>query len=88
MNILYESSFKRDLSQLRDKRIKKSLQKVIEQIHIAEKPSEIIHLEKLRSRKSYYKIRIGDYRIGLELREDTFIFVRFLHRRDIYRYFP
>ncbi len=88
MKVLYESSFKRDLAKIRDKRIKKSLLKLIERIHVAEKPPEINHLEKLRSGKSYYKIRIGEYRVGLELKDDTLIFVRFLHRRDIYRYFP
>jgi mRNA interferase RelE/StbE len=31
---------------------------------------------------------LGDYRIGIEVLEDEVIFVRMLHRRDIYRYFP
>ena len=30
----------------------------------------------------------GDYRIGIEVLEDRVIFVRILHRKDIYRYFP
>ncbi|NPA92437.1 MAG: type II toxin-antitoxin system RelE/ParE family toxin, partial [Chloroflexi bacterium] len=37
---------------------------------------------------SFYRIRLGDYRLGLEIEGDTVVFVRFLHRRDIYRYFP
>ncbi|MBP1468695.1 type II toxin-antitoxin system RelE/ParE family toxin [Candidatus Chloroploca sp. M-50] len=36
----------------------------------------------------YYRIRIGDYRLGLFVEDDTITVVRFLHRRDIYRYFP
>jgi len=35
-----------------------------------------------------YRIGIGDYRIGLILEDETLIFVRFLHRKDLYRYFP
>ncbi|GIK72728.1 MAG: hypothetical protein BroJett021_17160 [Chloroflexota bacterium] len=36
----------------------------------------------------YYRIRVGDYRLGLALEGDTVILVRFLHRKEIYRYFP
>ncbi len=36
----------------------------------------------------YYRIRVGDYRIGVEVVGDEILFVRILHRKDIYRYFP
>jgi mRNA interferase RelE/StbE len=49
---------------------------------------EIIHVKKLKGSEDYYRIRIGNYRVGIILADDTVIFVRFLHRRDIYRYFP
>ena len=34
------------------------------------------------------RIRIGDYRLGIALERDVAILVRFLHRRDVYRFFP
>jgi mRNA interferase RelE/StbE len=46
------------------------------------------NVKHLTSEGSYYRIRIGDYRLGLLLEDDTVTIVRFLHRRDIYRYFP
>jgi mRNA interferase RelE/StbE len=36
----------------------------------------------------FYRIRLGDYRIGLELVGDELIFTRFLHRKEVYKYFP
>jgi mRNA interferase RelE/StbE len=33
-------------------------------------------------------IRVGDYRIGVVLEDGVVTFVRVLHRRDVYRYFP
>ena len=36
----------------------------------------------------YYKMRFGVYRVGLKLENDTVIFERALHRKDIYRYYP
>ena len=36
----------------------------------------------------HYRIRIGDYRLGLEMDGDVAVLVRFRHRREFYRYFP
>jgi mRNA interferase RelE/StbE len=38
--------------------------------------------------KKHSRIKIGDYRIGLFIDDKTIFFVRFLHRKEIYRYFP
>jgi mRNA interferase RelE/StbE len=46
--------------------------------------------QKLSGFQTYYKIRIGRYRIGLQIKPETHVveFQRVLHRRDIYRKFP
>ena len=49
---------------------------------------DIWSFSKLSGHDAYYRIRVGDYRIGVEVAEDVIIFVRILHRKDIYRYFP
>jgi mRNA interferase RelE/StbE len=49
---------------------------------------EIPHLKKLQGFKSVYRIRIGDYRIGIFIDGNTVQFVRVLNRKDIYKYFP
>lgn len=45
---------------------------------------------RLRGYKDYYRIRVGDYRIGLRLDLDRRLveFRRVLHRSRIYRSFP
>ena len=43
--------------------------------------------KKLKGRKAW-RIRVGDYRIGIVLAGQTATFVRFLNRKDIYKYFP
>lgn len=45
-------------------------------------------VEQLKSYPGFYKIRFGDYRLGIKKDWDTIIFERALHRKDIYRYFP
>jgi mRNA interferase RelE/StbE len=48
-------------------------------------------ISKIKAMKGYadrYRIRIGDYRIGIEVKENTIEMMRVLHRREFYRYFP
>lgn len=46
--------------------------------------------QKLAGYSAHYKIRAGDYRIGLHIDPELKIveFQRVLHRREIYRKFP
>lgn len=46
------------------------------------------NLKKLTGVGNAYRVRIGDYRIGFFLTDDTITFSRVLHRREFYRYFP
>lgn len=50
--------------------------------------NEIKNLKKLKGYKSFYRIRVGDYRIGFRLDNNKVVLMRVLHRKDIYRYFP
>lgn len=45
-------------------------------------------IQRMKGYKSSYKVRFGSYRIGLTVEEDTIVFERALHRKDIYRFFP
>ena len=88
MKILIDKSFDKDVSQIKDKNIRLKLAICIEQIQAATSPSEIRNLKKLSGFKNQFRIRIGDYRIGAEIVEDTLILIRFLHRKELYKFFP
>jgi mRNA interferase RelE/StbE len=53
-------------------------------------PFELGYLEKMTGYPDKYKIRLGDYRIGIMMdkQTQTIICQRIAHRRDIYRVFP
>ena len=88
MKSLFRSSFLRDVRKIRDKRVLASVREVIESIERADNLSEVRNVRRLSGSKSFYRVRLGDYRIGLVVEGDAVEFVRCLHRRDIYRYFP
>ncbi|MFM7717678.1 MAG: type II toxin-antitoxin system RelE family toxin [Microcystis sp.] len=45
-------------------------------------------MKAIEGHPSYYRIRIGDYRIGIYVEENMIAFVRVLHRKEMYCYFP
>jgi mRNA interferase RelE/StbE len=53
-------------------------------------PFELGYLNKMKGYKDKYKIRVGDYRIGLTIEKtnQTIICQRVAHRRQIYKIFP
>ena len=88
MEVSFEASFARDLRGIKDKPLLKRVEDVIAEVKAATALSEVRHLSKMRGYTTFYRVRLGNYRIGIEVVEDKVIFVRILHRKDIYRYFP
>ncbi|MDO9130223.1 MAG: type II toxin-antitoxin system RelE/ParE family toxin [Anaerolineales bacterium] len=88
MKVLFETSFARDLKKIRNKRLLAQIQQVINQVKSAASVSDVADLKKMQGYDTFYRIRLGDYRIGVDISDEQVIFVRLLHRKDIYRYFP
>lgn len=89
MNVAFKKSFLKDLKKLRDKQLKNSIAKAIEEVEAAKELTQVKNLKKMEGYSSFYRIRIGDYRIGLQIESDNLVyFVAFDHRKDIYRHFP
>jgi mRNA interferase RelE/StbE len=44
-------------------------------------------IERMKGYPNFFKVRFGDYRVGLHI-ENEVIIERVLHRKEIYRYFP
>ncbi len=88
MEIEFLEKFSRDLDRLVDASTRRAVRKTIISIQHADTLSEIPNIKKLRGFKSAYRIRIGDYRIGIFVEGDVVQFARIVHRKDIYKVFP
>ncbi len=88
METLFERSFLKDLKRIKDFSLKKKIESQLEEIKKAHDKRELKQLKKMEGFKNAYRIRIRDYRIGIFIEEEKVIFVRILHRKDIYNYFP
>jgi mRNA interferase RelE/StbE len=88
VKVEFRKTFEKDLRKLGDRSLLSKIKTVIELIETAEALDSVANLKKLKGEDGYFRVRIGDYRIGLYLEGDTILFVRILHRREFYRYFP
>jgi len=88
MIVKIDKSFVKDTKKIDDKKILHAIADCIEIIRGVRKLSEIPGCKKLKGSKNFYRIRIGNYRIGFVFENRAIEFVRFLHRDSIYDYFP
>jgi mRNA interferase RelE/StbE len=88
VNTRFRESFGVDLSAITDLGLLRRIKKAIEQVEAARTFQQISQLKRLDAKGKYYRIRIGDYRIGFVFEQGSVTFVRCLNRKEIYRYFP
>ena len=88
MKVAFRKSFTRDLRRIADQKLLGRVEERISEIELATTLRDVRELKKLAGTENYYRIRVGEFRIGLIARQGEIALVRFLHRRDIYKYFP
>ena len=88
MNTRFRESFAADLSALTDAGLRRRIKRVIEQVEAARTFQEIPNLKRLEATGKYYRIRVGNHRVGFVFEDGAVTFVRCLDRKEIYRYFP
>lgn len=88
MKVEFRKSFEKDLGKIRDEELLMRIKAVIEEVENADSLSDVSNIKKLKADRNYYRIRVGDYRVGLTQDEGMLTFVRVLHRKEMYRYFP
>lgn len=89
MEILFDESFEKSLKKLKDKKLKLNTIQLITEFENTEKINQLPNIKKMAGYDRYYRLRIGNYRIGFELIEpNTILFILVAHRKDIYKNFP
>ena len=86
MKITYSKQFIKDVKKYPE--LKKKILRIINTFKNASTLSEIKNIKKLKYPGNFFRIKIGSFRIGFSLSDDIITFKRFLHRKDIYKYFP
>ena len=89
MTVEFDASFARSIDKIKDRRILSRIAASIEKVEAAATLQEIPNLKKLSGFKEYYRIKVGDFRLGFEITDNSIIrFILVAHRKEIYRKFP
>ncbi len=89
MIIEFDKSFEKSLEKIMDKSLFLKIEKLIETIDNTKTILEIPNVKKLSGFKNYYRIRLGNYRLGFEkINDQTIRFIVVSLRKDIYKIFP
>lgn len=87
--IEYTKRFLKELASL-PKNIQYRIESIVFEELNSSNPFELGYFNKLKGYADKYKIRVGEYRVGLTVdkRNQTIICQRVAHRREIYKIFP
>lgn len=88
MKVEFLDKFNKDLDRIYIPSVKKSIERAIIQAESAKNIQELRNIKKMTGYKIAYRIRIGDYRIGIYYENGIIQFARIAHRKDIYKLFP
>ena len=88
MEVEFNNKFYKDIDKIKLKSVKNNIISIIENVEDAKKINEIKNIKKLKGFDTAYRIRTGDYRIGLFIEKNIVEFARILHRKEIYNIFP
>ncbi|PPK77753.1 mRNA interferase RelE/StbE [Methylobacter tundripaludum] len=87
MRIEIKASFVKDLKTV-PKDFRGKIANLIGTMEQSSNLSNLTGIKKLKGYQNFYRIQVGAYRLGFVLEENTIVLVRFLHRKEIYRFFP
>ena len=88
MEIRYHTRFYRDTRRIRSRDLSSRLERTIAELRAASSIMEVRGVQPMTGQQNYYRIRIGDYRLGLKLEDNTAVLLKFGHRQDFYSRFP
>ena len=88
MEVDFASTFLKTLKKTKNSDLLQKIHEAIEDVICANKLEEIKNIKKLIGFKYHYRIKVQEYRIGIEVIDNVVRFLVVLHRKDIYKKFP
>ncbi|MBK9565981.1 MAG: type II toxin-antitoxin system RelE/ParE family toxin [Saprospiraceae bacterium] len=88
MKTEFKASFLKCIHKIADNNLKAKIIECIQNVELSDNIKQINDLKKLKGHKSFYRIKLGDYRIGVKIDSEVVVFVTVAHRKDIYKLFP
>lgn len=88
MQVVFTKAITKDVYKIKDKALILKITSIIDTFKQAKRLDSIKGVKKIKGKQNAFRIRIGNYRLGFYLNNNTIILARFLKRNDIYKVFP
>jgi mRNA interferase RelE/StbE len=88
MKVSFTKKFIEQLAEIGDKKLAAAVKDAIDNTEKAKSPWEIHSVKKLIGHKTAYRIRFGNYRVGIFIEKGEVIFAAIALRKNIYKKFP
>ncbi len=88
MNVAFTGKFNEQLCELNDAKLASMVVEIIQNVEDAKSPHEIKSIKKLKGFKTAFRIRQGNYRIGIFIEKGEVLFAAVALRKNIYKKFP
>lgn len=88
MEVVFLKKFSKDLDKINQSKDRKSIAALIQSVKDIQNFEELAGVKKLTGFEDAFRIRSGNYRIGIFVNGNVIQFARVAHRKDIYKIFP
>jgi mRNA interferase RelE/StbE len=88
MQVKFTKQFDKQFDKTTDTFLKNEIIQLVNDTILAVGIYDIPKIKKLKGYKTAYRVRIGDYRVGLLCENNIVVFVAIGHRKNIYKHFP
>lgn len=89
MKLIFRKTFIKDIKKIKDPKVARKIEQIIIELKEVEFLEELPNFKKMKGYSIAYRIRVGDYRMGIyKISKDELEIIRFLKREDIYKVFP
>jgi len=88
MRLVFRKEFIKGLSAIRDPELADDIEHTLEELASCTELEVLTGIKKLQGHRDLYRIRVGDYRIGMKHSGNTVTVVCIYHRSEVYNHFP
>lgn len=87
MKVEFEKKFFKDLQKVKEENVFLYVERLINKLKNSNSLRDFEECKKLK-RFQYYSFKFREFRVGVSYKEGRIKFIRLLHRKEIYRFFP
>jgi mRNA interferase RelE/StbE len=89
VQVAYTKTFLKDLAKVVPQKRRQQIEKfVFDELPLLPSVESAGNIEKMIGHKNHYKVRFGNYRVGIIKSGNQLELLRVLDRKDIYKFFP